>query len=348
MSSAHNDDQESGLLPPGQQRVADEKWPVIGERKPAPVHQPWELNVSGEIDEAIPFSLNDLHQLKQHTAVIDIHCVTRWSKPGVEFTGVLLADLLKSCPPKQDAKFISFVAHSTRKHSTSLPLAEALEHKTLIAHTVNGEPLEPEHGGPLRNIVPGKYFYKSVKWLRQIELLSEDRLGFWEAESGYHNEADPWREQRYMAPQIDRRTAARLIAEKNFAGHDLRSMDAKGRELSHLLAQGAALRDANFNNANLQFANFSHANMSNCHLRNADLRNAIFIGTDLEGANLSGADLRGSDMTGCSLIGSSFCETDAKGRVILGALIDQTTSLQHHALEPLTPTQLDYVLGKIS
>ena len=348
MSSPNYDDQVPGSLPPGQQRVAPGKWPVIGEREPAPGNHPWQLEVSGQVAEASQFSLNDLQQLTQQTRVIDIHCVTRWSKPGVEFTGVALADLLEACQLKQNAKFISFIAHSTRNHSTSLPLAEALERETLIAHTVNGEPIESGHGGPLRNIVPGKYFYKSVKWLCGLELMSEDRLGFWEAESGYHNVADPWKEQRYMAPRIDRRTAARLIAEKNFMGHDLRSMDASGRELSQLLAQGAALRDANFNDANLQLANFSHANMSNCHLRNADLRGARFTGTDLEGANLSGADLRGADMTDCSLIGSSFCETDAKGRVVLGARLDQTTLLQRDSLDPLTPLQLEYVLRKIS
>jgi hypothetical protein len=260
---------------------------------------------------------------------------------------VLLEDLIRSLTFGEGIEFVSFVAHSTRNHSTSLPLLKAIKQKTLIAHTCDGQPLPAQHGGPLRNVVPGKYFYKSVKWLRSIDFLAEDRLGFWEAESGYHNGADPWREERYMAPTIDRRTAARLIADRNFSGHDLRSIDASGRDLSELSAQGASLRNANFNEANLQEADFSRANLSNTHLRKANLKLAKLIATDLEGANLAGADLRGADLTDSSLIGCSFCEFDEQGRAVLGARIDSTTTLPRQILEPLTPAQSEYVLAQL-
>lgn len=347
MSTPNKTDHQYPPLPPGQQLVAADKWPLIGEREPAPGNQPWKLTLTGPEQTRVQFSLPELHALKQTSLAMDIHCVTRWSKLSVEFTGVLLEDLIRSLTFGDGIEFVSFVAQSRRDHTTSLPLREAIEQRTMIAHTCDGQPLPSQHGGPLRNVVPGKYFYKSVKWLKGIDLLREDRLGFWEAESGYHNGADPWLEQRYMAPTIDRRTAARLIADRNFSGHDLRSIDASGRDLSDLTAQGAALRNANFNETDLQGADFSTANMSNSHLRQANLRSAKLVGTDLEGADLSGADLRGADLTDSSLIGSSFCEWDEQGRVVLGARIDQTTILPRQILEPLTPNQREYVLAQL-
>ena len=125
--------------------------------------------------------------------------------------------------------------------------------------------IRDSHGGPIRNIVPRKYFYKSVKWLEKIELLSEDRLGYWEADTGYHNLADPWKEQRYMASTIDRRTAAKLIESKDFSNRDLRSIDASNRNLDGLNASGASLRDASFEQCSLVGADFSNANLSNAN-----------------------------------------------------------------------------------
>ena len=246
MSTPNQTDRQHPPLPPGQQLVAVGKWPLIGERQPAPGNQPWQLTVSGPDETNVHFSLPALHNLKQTSLTMDIHCVTRWSKLSVEFTGVLLEDLIRSLTFGEGIEFVSFVAHSTRNHSTSLPLLKAIKQKTLIAHTCDGQPLPAQHGGPLRNVVPGKYFYKSVKWLRSIDFLAEDRLGFWEAESGYHNGADPSREERYMAPTIDRRTAARLIADRNFSGHDLRSIDASGRDLSELSAPGSLFAKCQF------------------------------------------------------------------------------------------------------
>ena len=337
-------EQTSNRIPPGQQLVAKNKWPIIGERKPALSAEPWKLTLSGLTVKEQTFSLVELADLNQTTLTIDIHCVTRWSRLGVEFTGVLLSDLLKQAGVQQAGRFVSFMSRSERNHSTSLPIDVATDQQTLIALQVDGHDLETDHGGPIRNVVPGRYFYKSVKWLERIEVLEHDRLGFWEAETGYHNNADPWREERYMAPSIDRRTAIRLIESLDFSGHDLRSIDASQRDLRGLNAKNALLRDADFRKSRLVDADFTDANLSNAHLEEADLRGAKFVHTDLEGANLSGADLRNTNFSQASLIGCSFCEFQ-DGQAILPAIIDATTNLPDSLLEPLTRDQLDFVLS---
>jgi len=333
-------------LPPGQQLVAPGKWPVIGEREPAKSEKPWSLRVYGQVENPIELGLAQLNELPQTVYTIDIHCVTRWSKFDVEFSGVLLDDILELAQPIQSAKFASFIARSTRNHATSLDLESAHQHRTLIATHVDGKPLEPGHGGPIRSIVPDRYFYKSVKWLDRIELLTEDRLGFWEAESGYHNSADPWLEQRYMAAGIDRRLASQLIANRDFSNQDLRSIDCSDRELPNLIATKASLRDARFNRTNLNGSDFSKANLSNAHFVQADLRNANFSGSDVEGADFSGADLRGADFSGSSLIGASFSQrftTDAGSDQMMGAIIDASTILPDAVIAPLFPAQLEFV-----
>ncbi|MEM7454438.1 MAG: molybdopterin-dependent oxidoreductase [Planctomycetota bacterium] len=333
-------------LPPGQQWVAEGKWPVIGEREPAPGPAHWSLTISGGAGEDRQWSLDELEAMPQVTKTLDIHCVTRWSMPDAIVEGVLLETLLDEVTAKPESKFISFVARSTRRHSTTLEIQTAIELGTIIALKFNGEPVPEGHGGPIRNIVPGRYFYKSVKWLEQIELLEQDLPGFWEAESGYHNEADPWKEQRYMAPTVDRRTAAKLIESRDFSGHDLRSIRLSGMQLDGLLARKALLRDARFDDASLEKADFSNANLSNSHFTNANLRGAKFVDTDLEGADLSGADLRMADMTGCFLTGASFCRTAPDGTVT-EAQIDESTTLPENLLTPLTPFQLEFVSRRL-
>ena len=328
-------------IPPGQQLVAPGKWPIIGERLPTETDTPWSLKIKGEVDTPITLSLEELRSLPQTTRTMDIHCVTRWSMLDTTFSGVLLKDLLVEAGVKPDAKFVSFLARSKRNHATSLNLDTAINLNTLIATEVNREPITTTHGGPIRNIVESRYFYKSVKWLEQIELLTTDRLGFWEAESGYHNQADPWEEQRYMAPTIDRRTSLRLIETRDFSNRELRSIDASQRNLAGLNAHSASLRDANFSETDLSGADFTNANLSNAHFHNANLSNALFADADLEGADFSGADLRGADFTGTSLIGASF--VSHQQGIEVGAKIDKTTQLPPSAIAPLFPEQLHYV-----
>ena len=262
-------------VPPGQQLVARAKWPIIGEREPAEDSRPWRLQLAGAIQNPLTLTLDELQSLPQTSLHMDIHCVTRWSRQKMTFTGVLLADLIAQVVPKSEAKFVSFISRSTRRHSTSLAIQVARELQTLIAYEFDGQSLPTDHGGPIRNIVPGRYFYKSVKWLETIEFLHVDRLGYWEAQSGYHNNADYLREERYMAPTLDKHTALKLIESRDFSKVDLRSIDASERDLSELNAKNALLRDANFRKSNLSRANFTDANMSNAHLEDSDLRNAV-------------------------------------------------------------------------
>jgi len=330
---------ERQKIPPGQQVVALNKWPVIGEREPAVSSKSnWTLSLDGQIKEPACFSLEQLQSMPQTKMVIDIHCVTRWSKLDVPFVGVLLRDLLGHVELKDSANYVSFIARSERRHSTSLPLEVALEHDCLIALSAEGKPIESGHGGPIRNIVPRKYFFKSVKWLEAIEFLAEDHLGYWEADAGYHNLADPWKEQRYMSSTIDRRTAAKLIESKDFSNRDLRSIDASNRNLDGLSAAGAKLRDASFENCSLVGADFCEANLSNANLTGANLSNSRFVGADVEGADFSGANLSGVDLSDCSLIGASFFDESSENSATI-----ESTSFSLRQLESLSQTQREFL-----
>jgi hypothetical protein len=320
------------------------KWPLVGERVAAAVDGAWTVEVAGLVDTPQIWSLEQLRTLPWIERSIDIHCVTRWSKFDVRFGGVLLSDLLAESLLRPDARFVSFVAHSIRGHSTSLAIDEAVALEALVALEADGQPIAPEHGGPVRVVTPGKYFYKSLKWLRQIDVLAEDRLGYWEAEAGYHNGADPWREQRFLAATLSRHEMREVLASRNFAGRDLRSIDAAGHELERLDAEAALLRNADFVRAKLAQASFQSANLSNAHFERADLRDANFRNADVEGADFVGADLRGADFRGASLIGATFIATTRnEGTVPLEAVMDRTTQFDARSLDDLMPEQADFV-----
>jgi DMSO/TMAO reductase YedYZ molybdopterin-dependent catalytic subunit len=340
---------EDVVLPPNQQLAAPGKWPVVGEKRPRAGDEPWRVRVRGLVARPRAWLLDELRSLPPVERVVDVHCVTRWSRPGVRFGGVPLGRLLEECGPLPAARFVSFVARSERNHSTSLPLADALGLDTLVAFTCEGRPLEDAHGGPVRTVVPGRYFYKSLKWLETVELLAEDRLGYWEGAIGYHNVADPWREQRYVAANLDRQEVRRLLEARDFSGRDLRGLEVGGMDLAGLNARGAALRDAHFERANLRGACFDGANLSNAHLEGADLRGATFgadagRAADVEGANFRGADLRGADLTGASLFGATFYP-DPGGAEWGPALLDHSTRVDDGALATLaaTPAQEAFV-----
>jgi DMSO/TMAO reductase YedYZ molybdopterin-dependent catalytic subunit len=329
-------------IPPNQQLVGTGRWPLVGERSPDQSNEPWSLRIEGLVKRPYSLDLAEFAALPQSVQTIDIHCVTRWTRLDVSFSGVFLRELFDRAEVRPEAKYVSFVARSARGHSSSMVLSEALELQTMIAREANGQPLPLEHGGPLRSVVPGRYFYKSVKWVERIELLAENRLGFWEATAGYHDHADPWREERYVASQIDRRRARQLIESRDFAGLDLRGIQCAQRDLENLNARDALLRDANFSNARLTGADFSGANLSNANFSGADLRGARFVGGDLEGAELSGADLRGANFENCSWFGTSLCRVDASGEFIDGAILDRTTRVDPNSVEQLTEQQRRY------
>ena len=180
-------------LPPGQ--YLTEKWPVLHAGDVPETDLPtWDLRVFGEVEQELALSWEELQALPRTEHTQDIHCVTRWSKFDMTFGGVHWRELEALCRPARAARFV--VAHAEQGFTSNVPLSFLRNELALLADSASGEPLTPEHGWPLRLVIPGKYFWKSAKWLRGIELASADRPGFWER-YGYHNDADPFREQRY-------------------------------------------------------------------------------------------------------------------------------------------------------
>jgi DMSO/TMAO reductase YedYZ molybdopterin-dependent catalytic subunit len=188
---------ESGLdparLPPGQ--YLTEKWPVLHAGSvPKTDLATWDFKVFGEVESPITLTNAELQALPQTEVTVDIHCVTRWSRFDTSFKGVHWDELAKLVRPKPTARFV--VAHAEQGFTSNVPLEALEDDNALVAWEADGEPLEPEHGWPLRLVVPSRYFRKSAKWLRALELLATDQPGFWER-YGYHNDADYRQEQRY-------------------------------------------------------------------------------------------------------------------------------------------------------
>jgi len=180
-------------LPPGQ--YLTEKWPVLhaGDVPDVDVAT-WTLSITGEVEEPVTLSYEELRALPATEITSDIHCVTRWSRFDAEFKGVHWRELAALCRPKPTAKFV--VAHAEHGFTSNVPLAALEDDNALIVYVADGEPLTPEHGYPVRLFIPTKYFWKSAKWLTGIELSSIDKPGFWER-YGYSNNADYWNEERY-------------------------------------------------------------------------------------------------------------------------------------------------------
>jgi DMSO/TMAO reductase YedYZ molybdopterin-dependent catalytic subunit len=180
-------------LPPGQ--YLTEKWPVLHAGDVPKVDlATWRLEVTGEVEEPLSLSYEQLKELPATDVTTDIHCVTRWSRFDAGFRGVHWSELAKLARPKPSARFA--IAHAEQGFTANVPLAAIEDENALVVYEADGEPLTPDHGWPVRLVVPSKYFWKSAKWLRGIELSAVDKPGFWER-YGYHNEADYWQEQRY-------------------------------------------------------------------------------------------------------------------------------------------------------
>ncbi len=180
-------------LPPGQ--YLTEKWPVLHAGTVPKVDlATWELAVSGEVERPLTLTWEQLLELPSREVTADIHCVTRWSRFDTTFKGVHWSELAKLVSPKPSGRFV--VAHAEQGFTANMPLAAIEADDALIAYEADGEPLTPDHGWPVRLVVPSRYFWKSAKWLRGLELLDHDEPGFWER-YGYHNDADYTKEQRY-------------------------------------------------------------------------------------------------------------------------------------------------------
>jgi len=183
---------EGVTLPPGQ--YEEQGFPVLSAGPTPNIDSSrWSFTVTDESGAAKTWTWADLMALPQDKPTVDIHCVTRWSKFGTRWRGVSLDVLLADVQSTADFAMVG----SYGGYTTNLPVADLLGGKAWIAHTYDGKPLHPEHGGPARLLVPHLYFWKSAKWVRSLTLMPTDRPGFWE-KLGYHDLGDPWREQRYQ------------------------------------------------------------------------------------------------------------------------------------------------------
>src|SRR5919198_5585346 len=180
-------------VPPGQ--YVTEKFPVLHYGSVPKVDlATWDFRVYGEVDSPFTLTWQDFKALPRKTVDTDIHCVTRWSKLETTWEGVPIQEILQRPQLRDTARFV--IAHCEQGYTANLPLEILDDDDVLLADTFGGQPLEPEHGYPLRLLVPKRYFWKSAKWIRGLEFLEQDRLGFWER-YGYNNSADPWKEERY-------------------------------------------------------------------------------------------------------------------------------------------------------
>jgi DMSO/TMAO reductase YedYZ molybdopterin-dependent catalytic subunit len=154
----------------------------------------WDFQVFGLVEEPLRLTYAQFMALPTVQVKADIHCVTRWTLLDSIWEGVAFKEVMKLIRPKPEARFV--LVHCEYGFTTNLPLDVLLDDDVLFATKRNGEDITPEHGWPLRLVVPKKYFWKSAKWVRGLEFLAQDRLGFWE-QAGYHNNADPWQEERF-------------------------------------------------------------------------------------------------------------------------------------------------------
>ncbi len=186
-------DEQKKRVPPGQ--YVTEKFPVLHYGSVPRIDLArWDLRVYGEVDNPFTFTWAEYQRFPRKTVHTDIHCVTRWTKLDTDFEGVAIQHILGLAQLRPTARFV--VAHCEQGYTANLPLSVLDDDDVLLADAFGGKPLEPEHGGPLRLFVPKRYFWKSAKWIRGLEFLDHDQLGFWER-YGYHNDADPWREERF-------------------------------------------------------------------------------------------------------------------------------------------------------
>ncbi|MSP86245.1 MAG: sulfite oxidase-like oxidoreductase [Methylotenera sp.] len=180
-------------IPAGQTQVKN--FPVLDMGiKPNITQTEWSLRVFGLVEKELNIDWATFQALPQVINTSDFHCVTRWSQLDMDWQGVRAQTILALATPLDSAKFVTL--HSYDGYTTNIALEALLDDDVIVAHSVLGAPLTREHGGPVRMVVPKRYAWKSAKWLKGIELHAEDKPGFWEVR-GYHNDADPWLEQRF-------------------------------------------------------------------------------------------------------------------------------------------------------
>jgi len=192
-------DPDAPVLPPGQ--FPAKRWTVLHQGEvPSFDPETWEFRVWGLVERPLRLSWPEFQELPAAETSGDLHCVTRWSKLDNRWRGVAALDLAGLVRPLPEARYV--VLHGEAGYTANLPDAGFLAPGVILATHHDGEPLTPEHGAPLRAVVPERYAWKSVKWLRGVEFVAEDRPGFWE-EFGFSNSADVWNEERFESPSGD-------------------------------------------------------------------------------------------------------------------------------------------------
>lgn len=188
-------DEVGARIPPGQ--VLTEKFPVLHEGPVPRVNlTEWDFRVTGLVEEPLVLTYEQFTALPTRRIVVDIHCVTRWTKLDTVWEGVPSRELMRLIKPLPEARYI--MVHAEHGYTTNLSLDDFLHEDVLFAWRYDDKPLAPEHGYPLRLVVPHLYFWKSAKWVRRLEFMAENRPGFWESR-GYHIRGDPWREERFSS-----------------------------------------------------------------------------------------------------------------------------------------------------
>ena len=184
---------QEGRLPPGQSATL--KWPVL-HYAGVPKFDPatWQFRTLGLVEIPLKLNWEEFMKLPRVQVTADFHCVTRWSRFDNRWEGVPFRAVCDLTRPKAEASYV--LIHASEGYTTNIPLKDLLEDNVLLAFRHDGAPLAPEHGGPLRLIVPKLYAWKSAKWVVGLEFLAQDRLGFWE-QNGYHRYGDPFQEQRH-------------------------------------------------------------------------------------------------------------------------------------------------------
>lgn len=340
----------SSPLPPRQQ--VTHKFPVVGEREPTPEAvdlRQWRLSVSGEVESPQQWAYEEFLRLPQVDVTHDIHCVTRWSRLGCRWRGVAFTTLAALVRPAPAAQFVQFVAYSARQHDSSLPLSVCLHEGVLLAWELDGQPLSEQHGYPLRVLSPTRYFYKSVKWVREIRFLRTDTLGYWERQGGYHNNADFWSEERYVSGNVSTQQLERLRRSGDFRpyrGQVLLSLDLQDANFAGLQLAEVQLKNCNLTGSSLQGADLRQANLTNSNLQDVNLRGANLDGADLEGVSFLGADLRQCFMRHTRLAATEFWRPgqrpaqvaglDLHGAAVQDLLEEQQQFLRHHGVLPKT------------
>ncbi|MBM3683383.1 MAG: hypothetical protein FJW83_02405 [Actinobacteria bacterium] len=314
-------DVATGAVPPGQRLTR--RFPVTGEDGPGVGdldRSTFRLDLVGLLRAPTALRFDDLVALGPRTLRADIHCVTGWSRLACTFTGVPLREVLAAAGGTgPGARFVRFEATSARAHDTSLPLDVAVD-DAWVVWDAGGEPLDVAHGGPVRIVTPSRYFSKSCKWVRLVEVLAEDRLGYWERTSGYHNDADPWPgDRRFVSGSVRPEQLARFLAatehdkyrDRPLIGVDLRAWTPVALgcvDLRSLALKGCDLRGVDLTGVDLRGANLSLS----------DLRGARLVGADLSGADVEGADFEGADLTDANLSGAACAATNVVGATVTG------------------------------